>query len=134
MKWILLIFILSVSNAVCQEISIISSYPNLTKHEAISILGARDFSTANGVKPKIVLLPRDSYSTRKLSQYLGFTSTRFYEKTFYAAESGKLSGYMIVESEIDAIKYVSKNPGSIGYVQDYMIFNNATIPTIINIK
>ena len=134
MRTLIFVFLLLFSVSAFSGTQVVSSYPNLTKDYAIEIFSFNEFVFADRTKIKMVVLPRDRTVTRNFAFALGMTSVRFFEKAEHSFSTGKLNLLYIAESELDVVRFVSRTPGAVGYVQDTFIVKRASVPSIINIR
>ena len=133
MKKLIAVFFLLFSTTVFSDVAIISSDYNITRIEALNIFSLNDFTFADGGKVKMIVLPRDHYTTRTFTRALSMTPARFFDKAESAFSTGKLNLLVIMESDREVYRYILKTDGAIGYVQDYIV-DDRIVPTVIRLR
>ena len=133
MKKIITLIFLLFSTSVFSDVAIISSDYNITRLEALNIFSLNDFTFSDGGKVKMIVLPRDHYTTRTFTRSLSMTPARFFDKAESAFSTGKLNLLVIMESDREVYRYILKTDGAIGYVQDYIV-DDRIVPTVIKLR
>ena len=106
----------------------------LVQADVVKIFLFENYMFSDGTRIKMVVLPRDHITTRLFTYRLGVTPTRFFERAESSFSSGKLNMLIVAENDREAVKYLLKTDGVIGYVQDYYGDSISTMPNIIKFR
>lgn len=124
---LLLLLLLTFTNGTSGNIPITSTYSlpvsSITKQQLIFLFSLREQYWETGEKVTVVLLPWDSEKHKEfVRNYLDVTPSRLRSAVEQRIDRGEAEKFIQVDSLKEALRTVSKIPGSVGYTTDYLYY------------
>lgn len=130
---LILAALLMFSASVLADVAVVSSQSSVTREEVIEIYRFERFTFSDGSRIKMLVLPRDNFTTREFAYAIGITPTRLHEKAERAFSTGRINLLRVVDTDRDVIREVSKTDGGIGYAQGTWVTSD-TAATVIRFR
>lgn len=122
----------SVANNIVSDVSpVIQKYsiePIITQSELKEIFTGKKINWNNGRSIVLVLMRDNTPTTRVFARdYLNMSPMMLFDIINSQTTHGSRNQPIILDTDKDVIKYVSKTPGAVGYASNFIIINNANL-------